>query len=194
MAFFPLIFFFYMEVVFRDPDRVIPKDKNIFVSPVDGMIRLIKKNREDDYIQGEATQISISVSVRDVHVTRAPCDGKVEVVKHTPSGSRAFYRDLTSLSDQDMEIVFDTEHGRVLIRQFAGILTRKAVCKVRPGESIKRGERYGTIRYRSSLDLYLPGSVEIRVMAGQKVKAGESILATISAAPQTGDSKDWLAV
>ncbi len=172
-----MVIFFYMEIFFRDPKRVIPQGKDIFVSPADGKIIRIRTVREDEYIQGEAKQISIFMSVFNVHVNRAPCDGRVEIVKHTSGGFRAAYKDEASERNENIAMVLNTEYGKVLVRQVAGLLARRAVCRVKPGESLKRGQKYGIIKFGSRVDIYLPVDAQIQAMNGQKVKAGETVLA-----------------
>ena len=179
MAVLPFLIFLFMLFFFRDPERVIPEGAGLFVAPADGKVILVRDTREDEYIKGDVKQISIFMSPFDVHVNRAPCDGEVVVVKHTPGGFRAAYTDEASLGNENIAMLLNTGYGRVLVRQVAGFLARRAVCRVSPGEKLKRGQRYGIIKFSSRVDLYLPKDVQTKVRVGQKVKAGETVVAYI---------------
>ncbi|HEB76032.1 MAG TPA: phosphatidylserine decarboxylase family protein [Nitrospirae bacterium] len=176
-AVLPFVLFLFMLFFFRDPERAVPAGKDIFVSPADGKVIVVRDTTEDEYIGGRARQISIFMSPFNVHVNRAPCDGKVVTVKHTPGGFSAAYTDEASLSNENIAMLLDTEYGKVLVRQVAGLVARRAVCRVAPGDRLKRGERYGIIKFSSRVDLYLPEEVEILVKVGQRVRAGETIVA-----------------
>jgi len=176
-AVLPLALFLFILFFFRDPDRTIPDGKDIFVSPADGKVILVRDTTEDEYIRGRVKQVSIFMSPFNVHVNRAPCDGRVELVRHTPGGFSAAYTDEASLSNENIAMLLDTGYGKVLVRQVAGLIARRAVCRVGPGESLKRGQRYGIIKFSSRVDLYLPEDVQIQVKVGRKVRAGETIIA-----------------
>ncbi len=176
-AVLPLILFLFVLYFFRDPERTIPEEKDIFVSPADGKVILVKDTTEEEYIQDKVKQISIFMSPFNVHVNRAPCNGTVEKVKHTPGGFSAAYTDEASLSNENIAMLLNTKYGRVLVRQVAGLIARRAVCRVSPGDTLKRGQRYGMIKFSSRVDIYLPVAVRIEVKVGQKVRAGETIVA-----------------
>ncbi|MEF9425835.1 MAG: phosphatidylserine decarboxylase family protein [Candidatus Mariimomonas ferrooxydans] len=183
MALFPLVFFLYMLLFFRDPDRIIPEDRDTFVSPADGKIILIKDTIEEVYTGEKVKQISIFMSIFDVHVNRSPCDGRVDKIKHTPGGFRAAYTNEAELSNENIAMLLNTGYGKILVRQVAGLIARRAVCRVSPGDSLKKGQRYGIIKFGSRIDIYLPEDVRVKVVLGQKVKAGETVLAAIDSAP-----------
>ncbi|MEF9475173.1 MAG: phosphatidylserine decarboxylase family protein [Candidatus Mariimomonas ferrooxydans] len=183
MALFPLVLFLYMLLFFRDPDRIIPEDRDTFVSPADGKIILIKDTIEEVYTGEKVKQISIFMSIFDVHVNRSPCDGRVDKIKHTPGGFRAAYTNEAELSNENIAMLLNTGYGKILVRQVAGLIARRAVCRVSPGDSLKKGQRYGIIKFGSRVDIYLPENVRVKVVLGQKVKAGETVLAAIDSAP-----------
>lgn len=194
MAVIPFILFIYMEIFFRDPDRVIPKGEDIFVSPADGKVIEIRKTREGEYLQDEVRQISIFMSPLNVHVNRAPCDGSVVQVKHSPGGFSAAYTDEASLKNEHIAMLLDTASGRILVKQIAGFLARRAVCRVKPGDSLKRGDRYGIIKFGSRVDLFLPKEASPLVVTGQKVKAGETVVATLRPLSSAAGDDDWLTI
>jgi phosphatidylserine decarboxylase len=182
-AVFASCFFFliavFMLYFFRDPDRDVPQGAGLFVSPADGKVILIKDVFEKDYLQSEVKEISIFMSPFNVHVNRAPCDGKVMTVKHSPGIYMAAYKDDASLKNENIVLVLDCKEGKVLVRQVAGFVARRAVCRVKAGDTVGRGERYGMIKFGSRLDVYLPKNIEMTVKLGDFVKAGETVLARI---------------
>lgn len=166
----------FMFYFFRDPDRIIPEGKNIFVSPADGKIILIRDVFESGHLKTDTKQISIFMSPFNVHVNRAPCDGRVLTVQHTPGLFLAAYKEDAPIRNENIAMVLEGGLGKVLVRQVAGFIARRAVCRVTPGEHLLRGERYGMIKFSSRLDVYLPKDTKIRIKAGDKVLAGETVL------------------
>jgi phosphatidylserine decarboxylase len=166
----------FMAFFFRDPDRKIPHGDGLFVSPADGKVILIKDVYEQDYLKSDAREISIFMSPLDVHINRAPCEGKVSLVKHTPGKFLAAYRDDSSMKNENIVMLLDGVSGKVLVRQVAGFLARRAVCRVSVGDALARGERYGMIKFGSRLDVYLPKDAVVTVKLGDKVKAGETVI------------------
>ncbi len=176
----PLGLTIFMIFFFRDPERKIPEGEGLFVSPADGEIILVKDVYEKAYLKTDTKEISIFMSPFNVHVNRAPCDGVVKVVKYTHGSFRAAYRDEASIKNENIVIVLEGNHDRVLVRQVAGFIARRAVCRAKVGDSLRRGERYGIIKFSSRLDVYLPKDAIIKVKLGDKVKAGETIIAVVS--------------
>jgi len=169
----------FMAYFFRDPERNIPQGEGLFVSPADGKVILIKDVYEKDYLKSDAKEVSIFMSPLNVHVNRAPYDGVVSLVKHSPGTYKAAYRDDASMNNENIVMVLDSQAGRILVRQVAGFVARRAVCKVKAGDSLKRGERYGMIKFGSRLDIYMPTNTEIQVTLGEIVRAGETVIGSI---------------
>ena len=169
----------FMAFFFRDPDRKIPAGEGLFVSPADGKIILIKDIPEKDHLKAETKEISIFMSPLNVHVNRAPCDGRVTLVKYSPGKYMAAYREDSSFKNENIVMVLEGNQGNVLVRQVAGFLARRAVCRAEVGDILMRGERYGIIKFSSRLDIYLPQDVRIAVNMGDTVKAGETVLASL---------------
>jgi phosphatidylserine decarboxylase len=176
---FFLIVTLFMAFFFRDPERSVPGGAGLFVSPADGKVMIIRDVLEKDHLKAETRQISIFMSPLNVHVNRAPCDGKVTVVKYSPGKYMAAYKEESSIKNENIVMVIEGEQGRVLVRQVAGFLARRAVCRAKVGDMLKRGERYGIIKFSSRLDVYLPKDAKIKVKLGDKVKAGETVLAAL---------------
>jgi phosphatidylserine decarboxylase len=181
LLFFTSCFLFglviFMAFFFRDPERKVPEGKGLFVSPADGKVILIKDIYEKDYLKSDTKEISIFMSPLNVHVNRAPCDGNVSIIKYSPGRFKAAYKDEASIENENIVMVLDGKEGRVLVRQVAGFLARRAVCKAKVGDVLRRGERYGIIKFGSRLDVYLPKDVKVAVNLGEKVKAGETVIA-----------------
>ena len=179
----------FMAYFFRDPERDIPGDDDIFVSPADGKVIL-----KEDLVEGsspffpallkgsgQVVEVSIFMSPLNVHVNRAPCDGTVGPVIHTPGRFLSAFKHEASVENEKIEMVLDTKYGKVLVRQVAGFLARRAVCRVNPGDGLKRGVRYGVIKFSSRVDIYFPKGTQVTVKPGDRVKAGESVLGRIRA-------------
>jgi phosphatidylserine decarboxylase len=180
LAFFglSLLLLFFMAFFFRDPERVIPGGEGIVVSPADGKVIGIKNIADKKYIGSEAIEVSIFMSPLDVHVNRSPCDGRVVTVRHSPGTFMAAYKDDASMRNENIVMVLESEYGKILVRQVAGFVARRAVCRVKEGDVLRRGERYGIIKFSSRLDIYLPVGTDLKVSIGDKTKAGETIIAT----------------
>jgi len=180
-AVIPLVLTAFMLYFFRDPERVVPERRDLFVSPADGKIIMIKDVHETEYLMSDMKQISIFMSPFNVHVNRVPTDGKVKIVKHTKGRFLAAYKDEASMQNEHIDMVLETRYGDVLVRQVAGFVARRAVCRVKEGDIVQRGERYGIIKFSSRLDIYLPKETAVKVRTGELVKAGETVLGEISA-------------
>jgi len=179
IATFPLIVTLFMTFFFRDPERKIPEGKGIFVSPADGKVILIRDVYEETYLKADSKEISIFMSPLNVHVNRSPCDGKVELVKHSRGKFISAYKEDSSLKNENIVMILKTKEGRVLVRQVAGFIARRAVCKVKASDMLRRGQRYGIIKFGSRLDVYLPKDTKIMVKLDDKVKAGETVIGKI---------------
>lgn len=179
IAFLPFALTLFMLFFFRDPERKTPEDKNIFISPADGKIIVIKDTFENEYLKTDAKMISIFMSPLNVHVNRIPCDSVVKNVFHKKGKFLAAYKENASIENESISLVLDTKYGGILVRQVAGYIARRAVCRVKAGDALKQGERYGIIKFSSRLDVYLPKNSKINIKLGEKVKAGETILSHI---------------
>ena len=166
---------------FRDPERFIPKQKGAIVSPADGKVIVVKKvtagENGGEYVDTEALKISIFMNVFSVHVNRVPFDGIVEEVKYTSGKFFNASFDKASVHNERNALTIKTESGHTFkVVQIAGLIARRIICKIEENSFLRRGDRYGMIRFGSRLDLYLPCDTKVVVVKGQKVKAGSSIL------------------
>ncbi|MEI6970544.1 MAG: phosphatidylserine decarboxylase [bacterium] len=167
----------FMLYFFRDPERVTPNRPSAFISPADGRILLVREGVDVPGLDGVRTQISIFMSPLDVHVNRAPCAGTVKEVKYTAGRYLAAYKDDAPRLNERNEIIFATAFGDLLIRQCAGFIARRTVCRVAPGTALRQGERFGIIKFSSRVDLYVPAGAKVAVKAGDRVLAGVTVLA-----------------
>jgi phosphatidylserine decarboxylase len=179
MVMVPFVITVFMVYFFRDPEREIPEGEGLFVSPADGKIILIKDVFEKEHLKAAVIEISIFMSPFNVHVNRAPCDGKIKNIQHNKGKFIAAYKDEASFKNENIEMTLETKYGDMLVRQVAGYVARRAVCRANTGDSLKRGERYGIIKFSSRLDVYLPKETAIKIKLGDRVKAGETIIGIV---------------
>jgi phosphatidylserine decarboxylase len=165
---------------FRDPARTIPQDENIILSPADGKVICIEK-ATDPYQNVEALKISVFMNVFNVHSNRSPVDGEVVDVQYFKGKFVNADFDKASTENERNAVVVRLNNGvKITFVQVAGLIARRILCYTKVGSWLKRGERYGFIRFGSRVDLYLPLDVIPLVTIGQKVKATETILAKLS--------------
>jgi phosphatidylserine decarboxylase len=172
----PLVLTLFVVYFFRDPERKVPDGDNIFVSPADGRIIQIQADPGEKFLKGSAIEISIFMSPLNVHVNRAPCDGIVESVVYTPGAFISAFKPEASIRNENIAMLLRGGIGSILVRQVAGAVARRVVCRARQGDALEKGQRYGIIKFSSRLDVYLPGDTEIKVKIGDSVKAGETII------------------
>ncbi len=178
-AFVSLVLTLFVLFFFRDPDRAIPEGKGIVVSPADGKVIVIKDIYEPAYLKQEVKQISIFLSVFNVHVNRAPIGGAVEVVKYNPGKFHVASVDKASLDNEQTAMLIASGKDKVLVKQIAGLIARRIICYARPGDTIKTGERYGLIRFGSRVDLFLPRTAEIKVKLGDRVRGAQDVIGVL---------------
>jgi len=162
---------------FRDPERRVPAVPGAVLAPADG--RVMGVARVEDRWVGDATRVSIFLSPLDVHVNRAPIAAIVRRVEHMPGRFLAAYRPEASEDNERCTLDLEGEAMRVSVRQIAGVVARRIVCRARPGDKLAAGERYGLIRFGSRTDLVVPRAAELRVDVGDRVTGGESIMAVL---------------
>ena len=168
---------------YRDPDRALPEGKGlegqeIFVSPADG--KVVEIQPASHPFTGNAVKIGIFMDVFSVHVNRSPCRGVVEYLEYVPGQKIAAFAPKASEINERHYVGLRTDWGPVLLVQIAGLLARRIVCRVRRGDALSPGERYGMIKLGSKVDIYLPESVELSVKVGEKVYGGKSLLGMTS--------------
>jgi phosphatidylserine decarboxylase len=170
----------FFAYFFRDPERIVPQDPGLIVSPADGKVVAVDEVQEGKFLGRPVRRVGIFMNVFDVHVNRAPVAGTVVSATHQPGGYKAAQRPDASQANEQQATLLDGEGGqRLLVVQIAGLLARRIISYVEPGQKLARGERLGLICFGSRVDLYLPLDAEIQVKVGDQVRAGSSILARL---------------
>ncbi len=164
---------------FRDPERTVPQEKEVVVSPADGRVIVVKDAYEPDYLKQDVKQISIFLSVFNVHVNRSPVEGTVELVKYNPGKFHVASVDKASLDNEQTAVVISHAKHKILVKQIAGLIARRIVCYAKPGDAIKTGERYGLIRFGSRVDIFLPKDAELTVKVGDRVKGARDVIGVL---------------
>ncbi|HVC65506.1 MAG TPA: phosphatidylserine decarboxylase family protein [Candidatus Dormibacteraeota bacterium] len=162
---------------FRDPDRTAPELPGAVLAPADGRVMVLTEAL-DPWV-GPAVRVSIFLSPLDVHVNRAPIGGLVKNVEYVAGRFLAAYRPEASEQNERCAVSLDGDRARVTVTQISGVLARRIVCRVRPGDTLRAGQRYGLIRFGSRTDLMLPRGTELRVRVGDRVRGGESVMGVL---------------
>jgi phosphatidylserine decarboxylase len=160
---------------FRDPGRAVPQEPGLVVAPADGTVVEISECEETEFLKRPCAKIGIFLSVFDVHVNRAPCDGPVTAAAYRPGKFLdARHPDCGPQNERQ-----SIQVGPMVVKQVAGLIARRIVCEAKPGDVLKRGERFGMIKFGSRTELYIPKDQveEIRVRLKDKVKGGETVVA-----------------
>jgi phosphatidylserine decarboxylase len=155
---------------FRDPERKIPLEPELIVSPADGKVVSISQHPDG------TTRVSIFLSVFDVHINRAPIEGRVESVTYIPGRFRVAFDEKASLENEQNILVIGNASSSVRFSQIAGILARRIVCWKKTGDTVAKGERVGLIKFGSRVDVFLPGNSLVMVELGDRVRGGSSII------------------
>jgi phosphatidylserine decarboxylase len=168
---------FFIVYFFRNPKRVIPVEKNVIVSPADGIVIDIASDNPFDNSQ-DFIRVSIFLRVWDVHVNRIPLSGTI-IEKSYKKGTFSHAETRKALNSNE-HLILKIE-GRVtyFVRQVAGMIARRIVCYSENGDTVKTGERYGIIKFGSRVDVYLPSNIDIKVQKGQTMIGGETVIAKI---------------
>ena len=157
----------FVAFFFRDPHRRIPSGAGIIVSPADGRVVRIQE-------EGEATRVSIFLSIFNVHVNRSPIEGEITEIRYRKGKYRAAFNDLASVENEQNLLIIEGDGIRIECSQIAGLVARRIVCWKKAGDSVGRGEKFGLIRFGSRTDLLLPAGVELQVQVGDRVSGGSS--------------------
>lgn len=170
---------------FRDPDRLpdspVPIDPDLVLAPADGTVMHVGEPQEGVAPAGDWQQISIFLSLADVHINRTPMGGRVVSVSHTPGRYLAAFKAESAHQNERSEIVVEASIAgttRTLVfRQIVGMAARRVVTRVRPGQELTPGERIGLMKFGSRMDVFVPPEVTVEVAVGDRTVAGESVLA-----------------
>jgi phosphatidylserine decarboxylase len=172
----PVLLALFFLWFFRDPNRTIPTGPGEIVSPADGVVT------EADWIEtaaGSRLRLSIFLNVFDVHVNRAPVAGTVKLVEHREGEFLNAMKPESGLLNEQTLVVIDGGGYEVSYKQIAGLLARRIVCTVKPGDRLERGQRVGMIKFGSRTDVLMPAEAVLKVKRGTRVRGGASVLAVL---------------
>ncbi|SDJ32111.1 phosphatidylserine decarboxylase [Lutimaribacter saemankumensis] len=169
---------------FRDPERVVPMRPDIMVSPADGVVSMLEPAvppAELGLGETEMLRVSVFMSVFNCHVNRLPAEGRIEKVAYRPGKFLNASLDKASVDNERNGITVAMADGRRYgVVQIAGLVARRILCWSKEGDTLKRGDRFGLIRFGSRLDIYLPDGATPMVRIGQTMLAGETVIADLS--------------
>lgn len=165
---------------FRDPARDTPTDPDLVISPADARITVAGDPPGPGGPPGQWRHVSMFLSLLDVHVNRTPVAGTVGEVSHHPGRFLPAYRPDAGELNEWTEVWFDCGERTVVCRQIVGILARRIVCRIAPGDAVERGQRFGVMKFGSRIDLFLPPDATILVEPGDKVRGGRTAVARLA--------------
>jgi phosphatidylserine decarboxylase len=174
-----LALFFFTIAFFRDPNRPVPAGPNLIVAPADGRVRDIVELDETEILKTKTRRVGIFLSIFDVHTNRAPIDGRIVYRQHH-AGLCLDARDPDcSEKNEAMTWGFENPRGPIVVRQLTGAIARRIVAWANVGDELKKGERFGMIRFGSRTELYLPLDAEVLVKTGDHVSGGSTVIARL---------------
>jgi phosphatidylserine decarboxylase len=174
-----LLLFLFTIAFFRDPDRAVPADPSLIVAPADGTVRDIVELDENEVVRTKTRRVGIFLSIFDVHTNRAPIDGRIIYREHH-EGLCLDARDPDCPEKNEaMTWGFENPRGTFVVRQLTGAIARRIVAWAGVGDELKKGERFGMIRFGSRTELYLPLEAKVLVKTGDHVSGGSTVIARL---------------
>jgi phosphatidylserine decarboxylase len=161
---------------FRDPERRVPADPRLVLSPADGKVVVVGSAPAEQPLGPGASQVSIFLSIFDVHVNRAPIGGRIAAVQYHPGEFLPAFDEKASLRNEQNSVTIEGGATRVVFKQIAGLIARRIVFRKKVDDPVVRGERVGLIKFGSRVDVFLPPEIEVKVKVGDRVRGGVSAL------------------
>jgi len=171
----------FCSFFFRDPLRVSPEGDTLILSPADGKVVAVSEVTEDTFFKGRAKKVSIFLSIFNVHINYAPVGGKVVFSRYSKGQFAWAFVDKASELNENNALGIENGRTRVLVKQIAGMIARRIVCRAAVGDQVARGERFGLIRFGSRVDLFMDPACRIRVRVGDAVTGGVTVIGDIDA-------------
>jgi len=183
--FLPLAIFFFVlalavALFFRETKRGMTFADQQIVSPASGKVVDIREVFEPEFLKEKTRRVSIFMSLLDEHINYAPVKGEVVFLKHRNGGFKRAYLEEASDCNEAQQIGYRSDQYEILMKQIAGVVARRIVCRCRVGDTLRAGEKMGLIRFGSRVELFLPLGARLRISPGQKVKGGMTIIGDIS--------------
>lgn len=175
----PGVILLFVTFFFRNPERQVPKDCSLIMSPADGKVMSIAEVFEDQFLNEESIKVTIFLSVFDVHVNRSPIAGEIKYQQYTCGRFRPAYKESAGCENERHTIGIENSQLKILVTQIAGILARRIVSWVTVGSSLERGERYGMIKFGSCTEVIMPKGTAILVKKGDRVKGGVTVIGRV---------------
>jgi phosphatidylserine decarboxylase len=175
-----LLLIIYTLAFFRDPDRVVPVDPNAVVAAADGTVTEIVEVEETEIIKAKMRRVGIFLSIFDVHTNRAPIDGRIIYREHRNGLCLDARHSDCSQKNEAVTWAFENSRVTIVVRQLTGAIARRIVAWSRLGDELKKGERFGMIRFGSRTEIYLPLTATMFVKVGDHVSAGSTIIARLA--------------
>lgn len=172
----PAVLMGFITFFFRNPNRNVPTDDCLVLSPADGKVMSVVNFFDDQFLNEEGIKVTIFLSVFDVHVNRSPIAGEIKFQQYTCGRFRPAYKESVGCENERHSIGLENGKMKILVTQIAGILARRIVSWVTLGSVLKQGERYGLIKFASCTEIVLPKNTEILVKKGDKVRGGTTII------------------
>jgi len=170
------VFFLFF---FRDPERRIEAPADAVLSPADGRVMLAGPSTAQAFSPSQWQQISIFLSPMDVHINRMPVGGTIANVQYHPGRFMPAFKAAAGDLNEYTEVTVDHDGLTIVFRQIVGILARRIVCRVKPGDRVAAGDRMGVMKFGSRMDIFLPLSAVIHAKVNDKVVAGRTVIATL---------------
>jgi len=179
LALFALCVTFFIVYFFRNPHRSTPEGENVVVAPADGVV-IYLGNAFEKHLGEEMLKISIFMSVFNVHINRVPLSGRVLDTFYVRGKFLDVRDEKATFENEQSGMILETEQGRkIVVVQVAGLIARRIISYPEKGDLLRRGSRYGLIRFGSRLDVFLPKDIDLRVAVGDKTVAGETVLGNL---------------
>ena len=169
----------FLLFFFRDPDRQVSQGANVVLAPADGRVMVAGPPVGPGCPVGDWRQISMFLSLADVHVNRMPVGGRVTRVNYHPGRFLPAYRSDAGHLNEYTEVWVDHGGEPIVVRQIVGVLARRIVCRTKPGDEVTAGQRFGVMKFGSRMDVFVPTNAEIRVKVGDRVTAAVTVIATL---------------
>jgi len=175
--------YLFVLMFFRKPNRLIEINEKLIYAPADGNIVAIEEVEEDEFFNEKRIQVSVFMTIFDIHMNFFPFSGRIKYMKYHPGKNLiAFLPKSSKLNEMSSIVIENEDNTGVLVRQIAGALARRIVTYPKPGDNVKQGDELGFIKFGSRVDMFLPIGTKINVKIGQRVKGKKSVIAEFAEA------------